>query len=309
MRGSGEEVFNRVKSQRNNSQFLRMINLMSENGVDIRVDSVDLEMDISRPYYPENVLNIHLNKLGGLQKMEIIALGFENLAKHGVQKVEFRLLDSGLVTSRPLVSLGQFYGDLIAIDSKPESGKSSYEYHYNVVMEQNKFLEEDIPKNCVDYPTEEFEDYQSCDDAFQRKYIETHYPSYKPYWAFGQLGNEVPNAHNLRHNRLHLLVYGATKSTCPLPCITSVAKTRFMFEKISHGYDMETLNWILFNLPDNVRLTETLFRDYSIGQILSDIGGTLGLWLGLGVLQLFHGFASFKYNVAAKTSSWITDNV
>ena len=182
VRGSAEEVFNRVKYQRNNTQFFRSINIWSENGSDIQIDTANLEMDISRPYYPENVLNIHLNNLKDLQKTKVIAIGFENLSKHGVKKVEFRLLDRNLVTSRPLACFGQFYGDLIGIDSKPESGNSSYEYHYNVVMEQNKFLEEDLSKNCVDYPTEEFEDYQSCDDELQRIYIETHYPSYMPYW-------------------------------------------------------------------------------------------------------------------------------
>ena len=35
---------------------------------------------------------------------------------------------------------------------------------------------------------------------------------------------------------------------------------------------------------------------------------TLGLWLGLGVLQLFQSFAAFKYNVAKKTSAMIVNH-
>ena len=70
----------------------------------------------------------------------------------------------------------------------------------------------------------------------------------------------------------------------------------------------ETLNWVVFYLPDEVRVTETLFMDTSVGQVLSDMGGTLGLWLGLGVLQLFQSFAAFKYNVAKKTSAMIVNH-
>ena len=62
------------------------------------------------------------------------------------------------------------------------------------------------------------------------------------------------------------------------------------------------LNWIALNLPDEVRVTETLFVETSVGQVLSDIGGTLGLWLGLGVLQLFQSFTAVKFRVAAKNS-------
>ena len=97
VRGSAEEVFNRVKNQRNNSLFLRTIQLFGEE-TEIIVNTGDLAMGISRPYYPENILNIPLNRLEGIQKSQMIAVGFENLEKHGVEKVKFRLLDSSLVT-------------------------------------------------------------------------------------------------------------------------------------------------------------------------------------------------------------------
>ena len=306
VRGTAEEVFKRIKHQRNNSQFLRKVQLLAEDGTDINVDSMNLE--ISNPYYPENILNIHLNRFESIQKMRLVNIGFENLKEQGLEKLELRLLDSGLVTKRPLVSLGQFNGDLITIKPSCKSNHS-FEHHYDVVLDQTRFLEKDKSKNCVDYPTEEFEDYQSCDDSFQREFIRKHSP-YKPFWAFGRQSNEEPNHPYVKsaHVPINLLYTGATRSSCSLPCTTTVAKTKFRFEKESEGKDIETLNWVVFYLPNEVRVTETLFMDTSVGEVLSDIGGTLGLWLGLGVLQLFQSIAALKYNVAKKTSEMVLNH-
>ena len=124
--GSAEEVFNRVKHQRNNTQFLRKVYQTLDNGRGVNVDTVDLNMDISSPYFPDNVLNIHLSELEGMQRTKSVTLGFEPLQKHGVDQLELRLLDSGLLTSRPLVSLGQFYGDSILFEPGTNSSAVSY---------------------------------------------------------------------------------------------------------------------------------------------------------------------------------------
>ena len=287
VRGSAEEVFNRVKHPRNNTKFLRKVAQYLDNGTVVEVDTVNLSMAISNPYFPNNVLNIRLSGLEGIQRTKIITLGFDQLKNHGVDQLEVRLLDSGLLTSRPLISLGHFYGDSILFGT---NSSGYYEHLYSVILEQTKFLEEDVSKNCVNYPTENHITYQHCDDSFQKEFLEKHSP-YKPFWAFGQLNKNEPNVPYLKELRflINLLFAGSTKSTCPLPCTTNVAETELMYKQ-EGAYGC---NWISC-LPDEVRMTETLFVETSVGQVLSDIGGTLGLWLGLGVLQLFQSIASIK---------------
>ena len=133
--GSAEEVFNRVKHPRNNTEFLRIVSVILDNGTWVNVDTViNLKMDISSPYFPDNVLNIHLSGLEGIQRTKLLGLGFENLQKYGVEQLELRLLDSGLLTSRPLISLGQFYGDSIVFEPGANSS-NNYAHLYNVILE------------------------------------------------------------------------------------------------------------------------------------------------------------------------------
>ena len=152
---------------RNNTQFLRTFNQILDNGT-LDVDTGNLKMDISNPYFPDNILNIHLSEFEGIQRTHVLSLGFEKLQKHGVEQLELRLLDSGLLTGRPLNSLGHFYGDSIVFEPGTHPS-NNHEHHYNVILEQNRFLEEDTSRNCVNYPTENNKTYQHCDDSFQKE--------------------------------------------------------------------------------------------------------------------------------------------
>ena len=158
--------------------------------------------------------------------------------------------------------------------------------------------------HCINYPSENiasYQSYQSCDDAFQKEYLKANAPC-KPYWAFGHVEEEpsVCYFNESVHNAVNLLYVGATLSSCPLPCITTFAKTKLRFEKMSDTETQVKKNWVTFYLPENIRVTSTLLKKFTFSQILSDLGGTFGLWLGLGVLQLFQSVATFKVSLATK---------
>ena len=255
--GSADEVFNRVKHPRNISKFFRKVYQQKLDGKELRLENIG--GIFTQPFYPQNVVNIDLNNLKDVQETNIISLGFENLTSHSVKKLELRLLDNNIIAKRPLVSMGQFNGELIELDSKSDN-VNNFEHHFTVVMQQTKFLEED--NTCITYPTKEFKDFRSCDDSFHREYLKALSP-YKPYWAFGAAINEEANGILVNKSAvragLYPLFIGAARSDCLLPCTTTVAKNEYIYEKAA-GYGSMNLNWISFYLPEKVRVTSTVLN-------------------------------------------------
>merc|ERR1719233_444373 len=78
-------------------------------------------------------------------------------------------------------------------------------------------------------------------------------------------------------------------SLCPLPCSTIHLESRLITEKDS---DWNT-SAIILTFSDNVIITKTDFLKFNFMIFLADIGGSMGLWLGLGLLQVLE--ISMKY--------------
>ena len=85
-------------------------------------------------------------------------------------------------------------------------------------LKENVFLEEDISKNCVDYPHGKYETYNDCDEDF----VASNLPhGLVPIW-FTNNTEEVTSY--LNHTRFpnsdiyEKLHDGTQKSTCPVPC-------------------------------------------------------------------------------------------
>ena len=154
---------------------------------------------------------------------------------------------------------------------------------YDVMLSKNIFVETDPTKRCASYPSTKDESYNDCDKKFVKKELEKYVAKdFIPIWATDNLYH-VSTANVFFYSNLNIvtsLLDGSRSSKCPLPCETSSMRTRFFSEEYSENATLQ------INFANRVPVSKTDFVAFDIFQCLSDIGGSLGLWLGLGVLQL-----------------------
>ena len=90
---------------------------------------------------------------------------------------------------------------------------------------------------------------------------------------------------------------GSHVSDCPLPCKTTQTQTKLLYESKGDG------SWIDINFSSKVKVTKTDLEKPTLSSFLSEVklktcvfaifsfflqvGGSAGLWLGLGAVQVF----------------------
>ena len=77
------------------------------------------------------------------------------------------------------------------------------------------------------------------------------------------------------------IVSGTAESGCLLPCTSTDMTSVFLDEK----YDSINHSRIDIAFSDTVAVTVTDFPEFNPAVFLSAFGGSMGMWLGLGVVQ------------------------
>ena len=77
------------------------------------------------------------------------------------------------------------------------------------------------------------------------------------------------------------LFVGSQLSDCPLPCTTTRTKTKHLFDRS----DDSKFSTLALTFSSKVLVTKTDFLTFSLASFLSEVGGSMGMWLGMGMVQ------------------------
>ena len=156
-----------------------------------------------------------------------------------------------------------------------------------VSVSQQLFVEEDESKACRNYPNNQFTTFSDCDELFVRTSLSSLAPpDFLPIWATENT-TEVTKLVAGQMSGLALLTVdklreGSRQSSCPASCTSTTISARHILT----GDTFSDHSAVIFTFSDVVMVTHTGFPAFSLAQELATLGGSMGLWLGLGVLQV-----------------------
>ena len=158
---------------------------------------------------------------------------------------------------------------------------------YVVEFSQSVFVEEDPFIGCKDYPWEGFSSFDDCDKEFMQDWVTNKY-NFLPFFMAKVESNATVGPVKVDFNCTDMSAFeayahynGYIKSACPIPCTqTQVKLNKLITEKWDGPPSVELI------MSDKVMVTYNYYPKFSPAEALASLGGSLGLWLGLGVLQL-----------------------
>lgn len=245
---------------------------------DREIEKIPLErLNASWVNYPNNCRSLFLSKIPELKGKHIqrLILDIHNGQLGQNPKIKIDFIGDTLHTRRDILKHSfQSMGDFIRLD------KDNVIKQFVVDISQRVFVEEDPSNTCRDYPNEEYLSYGQCDDEFMRNQLPG---GLTPVWMTEDF-EEVSTKFFVENDTLDALrglIVGDHVSDCLLPCKTTQTQTKFVFETKGEGTGID----IFFN--SKVRVTKTDLVWPTFTNFLSEVGGSMGLWLGLGVVQMF----------------------
>ena len=168
-----------------------------------------------------------------------------------------------------------------------DTSKMVYKY-YAVKFEQKIFVEEDPSVVCAEYPTERYQSFEECDSEYMKKTLQKYFPAnFTPIWAVDSMDSVTQWIYlDRKKYETEIIAYnglisGISVSDCPLTCSSTQIKIVSLDEK----YGVRDTSRIDIAFEKTVLVSKTDFRKFNIIHFLAEFGGSMGLWLGLGVVQ------------------------
>jgi hypothetical protein len=248
-----------------------------------------------RVNYPENCYTLDLTKDPGIKEtgIETLEIWFHDMKNFSAT---VRLQGSTTASSRH-ISANAFFSTGPTVTLVNGLSKS-----YIMQIKKNIFVEEDTSKMCRIYPNTDFATFADCDDQFLRKEMDRLFPKIVPIWLSDDMRQVTSHAtldmsgmvtrlkmeNKTNKNDVELELYtqygklfdGGRASECPLPCTTYYTDAKLKMNR------PEIKDFIEIEFSQNVQVATTKFVTPHWSGFLSDVGGSMGLWLGLGVLQV-----------------------
>ena len=172
---------------------------------------------------------------------------------------------------------------------------------YTAVIQIRKhiFDEKDTSKKCINYPNEKYRSYSECDDTFIKNIIPA---GLNPFWTVENINDATKEIFIEDIPQIYEdLADGTYRSPCPLPCTIININSRTI-HKTASSTNYSTVD---LTFDQSVQLTATTFVKFSFSDFLSSVGGSMGLWLGLGLLQATELLVQSITNRVQKSNAWI----
>ena len=205
--------------------------------------------------------------------------------KLDIDEAELRFDDSNLFSGRQLLQNNiNHLGGIKTITYAKNSTKSP-SITFGMEIKQDVYDEKDLTKSCSIYPNTQFNSYKECDQQFGIYKLSSIFGSnVTPLWSTDNISHVTAgpiSSNNQEFRSVHYnLLSGIMLSDCKQPCTITKTNT------FSNGQQDTPKSEMIVIFNDKMPVTTTNLVPFSLTAYLSNLGGILGLWLGLGMVQL-----------------------
>ena len=166
---------------------------------------------------------------------------------------------------------------------------------YVVKRKEYKILEENQLEICRDYPNEDFETYNDCDEQFLMDVFQQYFGFY-PIWVTNNKSLVSKNVTVLNFDAMGAgyvnyfdLIEGISALSCRPPCKSSSTNCVLIYKR--HWTANFSMIDITFDDLVSVSIQELPGLNWT--GLLADMGESMGIWLGVGAVQILAILAGF----------------